>query len=69
MTLPTLTPDERATLAAPVLTLSQYAARLRRHAADHPAEQDAALALAVTAETLGERIALGCARLGVGRPT
>jgi hypothetical protein len=36
MTLPTLTPDERATLAAPVLTLSQYAARLRQHAADHP---------------------------------
>jgi ribosomal protein S15P/S13E len=69
MTLPTLTPDERATLAAPVLTLSQYAARLRQHAADHPDDHERAIGLAVTAETLGQRIALGCARLGVGMPT
>lgn len=69
MTLPTLTPDERATLAAPILTLSQYAARLRRHAADHPDDHERAIGLALVVETALARMHLTCDILAIERPT
>lgn len=47
------TPDERATLGAAVLTLSQLAARARRAAAADPAHHTAHTATALRCERVG----------------